>query len=132
MRLVRLVRLVKRDYEVKKEKHLHKLREHVHKSGTRMYFCTLPSCYFKIEADLALGKESLCNVCGEPFILNIRQIKNKEPHCPDCGWRWMKDENGKRVRIQVQKGKLNAELAQEDLESLNNRLHNLTSIDEDI
>lgn len=66
------------------EKHVHKLRRHVFKSGNKIFFCTLPDCNYKIAISLALGKRTLCNRCGEPFILNDYSIRLAKPHCDNC------------------------------------------------
>lgn len=67
-----------------KPSHVHKLRRHRHKSGTAIFFCTLPDCTFKSSVALSLGKRSLCWRCEEPFIMNEYSIRLAKPHCDNC------------------------------------------------
>lgn len=64
--------------------HTHRLKRHTYSTGTRIYFCTLPDCYFKIAPELALGKKSICNRCGNEFIMNKYAITLEKPHCENC------------------------------------------------
>lgn len=65
--------------------HIHKFRRKTYKTtGSHIYFCTLPDCYFKTEPDILIGKQSICNRCGNPFILNSYSIRTVKPHCDDC------------------------------------------------
>jgi ribosomal protein S27AE len=64
--------------------HIHKVRRKVYGSGNKVYFCTLPDCYFKIDTGLALGKKFLCNRCGEPFVMNQYSLRLAKPHCEKC------------------------------------------------
>ena len=75
--------------------HIHRLKLHEYKSGTKVFFCTLPDCHFKIDRHLALGKRALCNLCGEEFLMNEFTIKLVKPHCPNCGKVRIKDSDGK-------------------------------------
>lgn len=68
----------------KTKKHIHKLKRHRFGSGNTIYFCTLPDCSYKIKQPLALGKESICNRCGNAFIMNEYSIRLAKPHCTDC------------------------------------------------
>ena len=61
--------------------HVHKLRRHKYSTGNSIYFCTLPDCNFKMDVALSLGKRSLCNLCGNEFIMNEYSIKLAKPHC---------------------------------------------------
>lgn len=65
-------------------KHIHKLKRITYKNGSKAFFCTLPDCFFKIGTQFALGKQSLCNRCGKPFIMNAYIIRKALPHCEDC------------------------------------------------
>src|SRR5882762_4608159 len=66
------------------QKHIHKLKRHTHKSGTSVYFCTLPDCSYKVNPALALGKRSICWRCGESFILAEYSLRLAKPHCENC------------------------------------------------
>lgn len=65
------------------QKHTHKLRKIKYKSGNSTFFCVL-DCSFKISPALALGKKTICNRCGEEFILNEYSIRLTKPHCVRC------------------------------------------------
>lgn len=77
------------------QKHVHKLKRHKYKTGNSVYFCILPDCHFKIDVPLALGKMTLCNICGNEFQMNEYTIKLARPHCSSCGKVRIKDEDGK-------------------------------------
>ena len=64
--------------------HVHKLRRHKYPNGSKVYFCTL-DCSFKIDRALALGKRTICNICGDEFIMNEYSLKLAKPHCTNCG-----------------------------------------------
>jgi len=86
-------------------KHTHQLRRLRYRTGTEIYFCTL-DCTFKIECSLALGKKSVCNLCGNEFVLNEYHIKLARPHCSDCSKTKVRGDDGKnhyirRVNIPV-------------------------------
>lgn len=74
---------------------------------------------------MAVGKESLCNVCDAPFILGERTIRLKRPHCDNCGRRAIIDENGRKYFVQKRNSKVVAHVAQEDVDMLRQRLANL-------
>lgn len=67
-----------------KSGHIHKLRRHRYKTGSSIYFCTLPDCNYKVSTELVLGKTSICNRCGKPFVLNEYSIRLAKPHCDAC------------------------------------------------
>jgi hypothetical protein len=67
-----------------KEKHIHKLRRYKFKSGNVIYHCTLPDCSYKSAPALAIGKRSICNRCGEQFILTDYSVRLAKPHCENC------------------------------------------------
>lgn len=69
-----------------KERHVHRLKRHRYpKTGNYIYFCTLPNCHYKIDVPLALGKNSICNTCGDEFIIDESTLKLAKPHCRKCG-----------------------------------------------
>jgi hypothetical protein len=105
-----------------KPRHIHRLKKHKYKTGVAVYFCTLPDCHFKIEAPFALGKESLCNICGEPFLMNEYTIKLVKPHCINCGKKEVKDENGNKHYIRKSGGKTLAHIAADATNELKSRL----------
>lgn len=114
-------------------KHIHKLKKHTYsKSGISIFFCTLPDCHFKVESPLALGKESICNICSNPFIMNERAIKLSRPHCNNCGRRVIKSDDGKRHYIRMHGGRILDAVATEEVADLRSRLDNLITTDDDI
>ena len=68
----------------KEPKHVHKYKRLTYKTGSSIFFCTLPDCTNKIKTPLALGKSSLCWRCGEVFIINEYSIRLAKPHCENC------------------------------------------------
>lgn len=103
-------------------KHIHKLKKHRYKTGIAVFFCTLPDCNYKIEAPLSLGKESICNICSEPFIMNEYTLKLIKPHCMNCGRREVKDANGKKHYIRRVGTTVLSSIAADETNSLKDRL----------
>lgn len=66
------------------QKHVHKLKRHKFKTGSSIYFCSLPDCHYKIKTELAFGKKTICWRCGEEFIMNEYSIRLAKPHCEKC------------------------------------------------
>lgn len=56
-----------------------------------VYRCTKPLCSHYVSVDLALGKLSECNRCGEPMIMDKVAVTLALPHCLSCTKR--KDTN---------------------------------------
>lgn len=105
--------------------HVHRLKKFKYKTGVAVFFCTL-DCNYKIEAPFALGKETLCNICNEPFIMNEYTIKLTKPHCANCGRKEVKVD-GKKFYIRKVKSSLLAEMAQEESSNLKDRLEKITT-----
>jgi formylmethanofuran dehydrogenase subunit E len=66
---------------------------HVHKyvrvkksaKATKTFFkCAIPACVHKVEKAFAIGRLSICNRCGNEFILDTRALDLAKPHCSDC------------------------------------------------
>jgi len=102
-------------------KHIHKFKKHKYKTGMAVYFCTL-DCSFKVEAPFALGKEVLCNICGEPFIMNEYSLKLVRPHCNNCGRKEVKDSDGKKHYISKTNTNILSEIAASQTDNLKDRL----------
>lgn len=115
-------------------KHVHKLKKHKYASGVAVYFCTLPDCSYKVEVPFALGKESLCNICGNPFIMNEYTLKLVKPHCGDCGRREVKDGNGKKHYVRKINTNVLSAVAEDEVSSLKDRLARVVQnpVEEDI
>lgn len=110
--------------------HVHRLRRFKYSNGTKIYFCTL-DCGYKIEVPLALGKTSICNICGQPFTMNEYSIKLAKPHCNTCGK--MKVEVNGEARF-VSKNRPQpamAELAHDKVDSLKERLGKVVQMAKD-
>lgn len=104
-------------------KHVHKLKKHVYKkSGVAVFFCTLADCSYKVEVPFSLGKESLCNICGEPFIMNEYTLKLVKPHCVNCGRKEVKDSDGKKHYIRKINTNVLSTIASDEVLSLKDRL----------
>ena len=67
-----------------KEQHIHQLRKKKYRTGQAFFYCIGEECAFKINADVALNKRSLCNRCGKPFNLTQYSLRLAKPHCEDC------------------------------------------------
>ena len=113
--------------------HIHKLIKHVYPNKTQIFFCVL-NCNYKVEAPLALGKVSLCNICNEPFTMSKGSLKLREPHCANCGRHQIKDEDGTKRFVRKVSGRIFGDMASKTVNDLESRLHSLTqgSADEDI
>jgi hypothetical protein len=48
------------------------------------YRCSLFGCVHHIEPSLALGRESICWICGEIFYLDKISLTLAKPHCKNC------------------------------------------------
>lgn len=67
------------------EKHIHKyVRIKVGKNKRIEYKCAIPGCVHKVREEYAVGRESLCNRCGNVFYLNKENMRLAKPHCPYC------------------------------------------------
>jgi hypothetical protein len=117
-----------------KQTHTHKLRRHRYPSGNAVFFCTLPECHYKIDVPLALGKRTICNICGEEFIINEYTIKLAKPHCLDCGKVKVKGADGKSRYVKKVTNRVLAGVATDSLEDLRSRLDNVSaaSLEDDI
>jgi hypothetical protein len=109
-------------------KHIHRLKKHRYKSGVSVFFCTLTDCNYKIEVPFSLGKESLCNICNEIFIMNEYTLKLVKPHCNNCGRREVKDSNGVKHYIRKINTNVLLDIASDETASLKDRLKNVTII----
>ena len=112
---------------VSTSKHIHKLKKHKYKTGVAVFFCTLPDCHYKVEVPLSLGKESLCNICGNPFIMNEYTLKLVTPHCINCGRREVKDSNGKKHYVRKVPTQVLQTIAADETNDLKSRLANIST-----
>lgn len=105
--------------------HTHKLKKHKYPSGTSVFFCTLPDCHYKIDAPLSLGKRTLCNICGDEFIMNESTVKLTKPHCLNCGKVMVKDADGKKRYIKKVENRILSTIASETSQDLRSRLDSI-------
>lgn len=111
--------------------HIHKLQRQRYKNGTKVYFCVL-NCSFKIEVGFALGRESICHLCGDQFTMNEYSIKLAKPHCTSCGKRKVYDEDGKPKFIaKSRQEQAIADIGMSSANSLRNRLARAVAIAKD-
>ena len=115
-------------------KHTHKFRRRIYASGNRVYFCTLPDCYFKLEVELSIGKKSICNICGNEFIMDEYSIKLAVPHCRNCNKVKVKDADGSSRFVRRTANKVLNEAAKDSVNDLRTRLTNASAavLEEDI
>jgi|SRR5215471_969604 len=118
----------------KKESHTHKLKKHKYPSGNTVFFCTLPDCHYKLDSALSVGKKSLCNICGDEFIMTEYTIKLTRPHCEKCGRVKVKDANGTTRYVKKAANKILSNVAVDSSNDLRNRLSNVTgtALEDDI
>ena len=113
------------------KEHIHKFKRYRYKNGTSVYFCT-NNCHFKIEVAVSLGKECLCNICGEPFVMNEYTIKLAKPHCSNCGKIKVKNPDGTATfQSKSRIGIIAKELAAKPVESLRDRLSQVVTMERD-
>ena len=114
-----------------KDKHTHKLKRHIYKTGVAVYFCTLPDCHYKIDTALALGKRSICHTCNEEFIMNEYTVRLARPHCMNCSKQKVRGDNGKNYYIRKSGAGIGSSIAQDNVESLKARLGSVAELPSD-
>jgi hypothetical protein len=108
-------------------KHIHKLKKHTYKkTGMSVFFCTLPDCSYKVEYQFSLGKEALCNICGDPFLMNEYTLKLIRPHCNNCGRTEVKGPDGRKRYVRKLNTNVLAGVALDETTSLKDRLAKVT------
>lgn len=61
-----------------------------------VWACGNPNCNHYMPPHLAAmveGKSSLCNQCGEQFVLTSDSLKEREPRCDDCRYAQLKTDD---------------------------------------
>lgn len=48
------------------------------------YMCTAPRCTHYIHKSFLRGKEALCPICEEPYIIGSEQFRLARMRCSDC------------------------------------------------
>ncbi len=46
--------------------------------------CSIAGCSHHIRPELAIGRMSICNRCGEEMVLTKLNMQLAKPHCDDC------------------------------------------------
>lgn len=113
----------------KSPSHLHRLKRHKYPTGNAVFFCTLPDCHYKIDVPLALGKRSMCNICGNEFIMNEYTLKLAKPHCSDCGKVKVKDRDGSVRYVKKVTNQILAGVAADTEQDLRSRLNTAVTPD---
>ena len=54
------------------------------KKETGLYRCAHPDCTHFTEKSFLLGKRSVCNLCGDEFVLTREDLLLAQPRCPNC------------------------------------------------
>lgn len=112
-------------------KHYHKFKRHKYKNGTLVYFCTM-NCDYKIEVGVSLGKECLCNICGNPFTMDEYTVKLAKPHCRNCGKTRVKNPDGTNAYVDKNRvAVIAADLAFNPVESLRDRMSKVVTLERD-
>ncbi len=115
------------------QKHIHKLKRHKYKTGNEIFFCILPDCNFKIEAPLALGKRTLCNLCDAEMMLDKYTLKLNEPTCANCRKHKITGPDGKKHYIRRNVLPVIATIAEDATDNLKSRLSMVVGeIDDDV
>jgi hypothetical protein len=78
-------------------KHIHQFRRKVYKNGEAIFFCIL-DCDYKINVDLSVGKESICNRCNKQFTMIEPSVRLHKPHCFECTKHYVMDGGKRRTR----------------------------------
>lgn len=68
-----------------KKNHIHKYQRKSQRNRD-VYACVLPDCTHYLELAFIVGKETICNRCGNPTIIRMERngkIRHR-PHCKDC------------------------------------------------
>lgn len=83
------------NFMAKAKKHIHQYkREKL--GGKTIYKCTLPGCPHYLYRQFMDNVVSLCNECGNPFIMTKYGLRLAKPHCNDC----TKPELAKREKLE--------------------------------
>jgi hypothetical protein len=94
----------------------------------------LPDCHYKIDAALSLGKRSICNICGDEFLMTEYTVKLIKPHCDRCGRVKVKDADGSTRYVKKASNKVLSSIAEDTANDLRSRLDSAanTIVEDDI
>lgn len=66
-------------------RHTHKyIRIRIGKNKRIRFKCDIAGCPHSIEPELAINRKSICNRCGDEFILTRSSLDLAKPHCNSC------------------------------------------------
>jgi formylmethanofuran dehydrogenase subunit E len=54
------------------------------RQNKNIFRCVHPDCTHYHQKDFLEGKRAVCSLCGETFILDRIQLRNRVPRCEDC------------------------------------------------
>jgi len=67
-----------------KRKHTHKyIRGRLGEKHV-IFRCAFPDCTHYLAKEFVIGKLSVCNRCGEDFIMTRASVSLAKPHCESC------------------------------------------------
>ncbi len=85
LRLVNLgTLLIRKKIKSMAKKHIHRYERKKIGENYIVFRCNLPKCTHYLPKQLVKGKVSLCNKCGNEFILTSGSLLLAKPHCEDC------------------------------------------------
>lgn len=113
------------------EEHVHKFKRHTFRGGRQVYFCVL-DCNYQVDAAFALGKQSICHICGNEFTMNEYSVKLARPHCKNCGKMRVKEVDGtSRFVNKARASEAIAEMNENRVESLRDRMSKVIVMDKE-
>lgn len=67
------------------EKHTHKyVRVKIGKNKRILFKCAIEGCVHTCRPELLVGRKSICNRCGDEFVITKELSELAKPHCFDC------------------------------------------------
>ena len=69
------------------QNHVHKYHRRRLGASSQVWACALPNCTHyqpKHMESMVEGKQSICNQCGDEFILNVDALSEDKPRCENC------------------------------------------------
>lgn len=66
------------------ERHTHKYIRVKGRRGRIRYKCSIPGCPHVLEPEVAVGRFSICNHCGDTFVMNKESVTLAKPRCENC------------------------------------------------
>lgn len=79
-------------------KHTHQYIRKREKEKEDVFRCAHASCNHYLRKGYVEGKKSICNRCGNEFILTKKELKMAKPHCMACG----RGKEGTKIKVTEQ------------------------------